>query len=227
MTLFFTLLPIYLFGNLHCAGMCGPLMALLAKNKYRHAYLIGRMLSYTLAGLLSAEIGMLFFHTLGRYHLSAFLSLLFGGVIIGLGLLSFLRLSYPGARWLAKKTAGISALLSRLLASYGPLPVFLFGVCTLLLPCGQTLVVFSACALDARPLTGLMNGFLFALLTSPSLIVSMSAFKKLRTHYHIWMGCATLLVGALALLRGLADLEVVDHLVLNPNASNAFHIVLY
>ena len=61
MSLFFTLLPVYLFGNIHCAGMCGPLMMLLAKNRYRWAYFAGRLVSYTLAGLLSAEIGMFFF----------------------------------------------------------------------------------------------------------------------------------------------------------------------
>jgi len=227
MTLFFTLLPIYIFGNVHCAGMCGPLMMLLAKNRYRWAYFAGRTVSYSLAGLLSAEVGMFFFQTLSRYHLSALLSILFGAAILSLAFLTLFRMPYPGAKWLAKKTARLSTLLAKLLSIYGPYPVFLFGVCTLLLPCGQTLVVFSACALEAKPLVGLVNGFLFALLTSPSLIVSMSAFKRVRNSYHLWIGCATILVGLLAIFRGVADLNLISHLILNPHASTEFHIVLY
>ncbi len=227
MTLFFTLLPIYLFGNVHCAGMCGPLMMLLAKNRYRWAYFAGRLVSYSLAGLLSAEIGMFFFQTLAHYHLSAFLSIVFGVTIMSLAFFTLFKLPFPGSKWLARKTGRLSALFTKLLGVYGPYPVFLFGVCTLLLPCGQTLVVFSACALEAKPLVGLMNGFVFALLTSPSLIVSMGAFKKVRHSYHLWIGCATLAVGFLAIFRGLADLDFITHFILNPNASSHYHIVLY
>ncbi|MCC5831510.1 MAG: sulfite exporter TauE/SafE family protein [Chlamydiales bacterium] len=227
MTLFLTLLPIYLFGNIHCAGMCGPLMMLLAKNRYRWAYFGDRLTSYTFAGLLSAEAGMFFFQILARSYLSAFLSIAFGLTIIALAFFSFFRLPYPGSKWVAKRTAGLSTFLARLITVYGPIPIFLFGVCTLLLPCGQTLVVFSACALEAKPLSGLINGSLFALLTSPSLILSMSAFKRVRDSYHIWVGCATLLVGLLSLFRGLADLDLIAHLILNPNASPRYHIVLF
>ncbi len=227
MSLFFTLLPVYLFGNIHCAGMCGPLMMLLAKNRYRWAYFAGRLVSYTLAGLLSAEIGMFFFQALSRWRFSAFLSIAFGCAIICLAACTFFRIPYPGAKWLALRTARLSPLLTKLLTLYGPYPVFLFGACTLLLPCGQTLIVFSACALNAEPLAGFANGFLFALLTSPSLVLSMSAFKRVRGSYHILIGCATLLVGFLALFRGLAELGLITHLILNPNVSPQYHIVLF
>lgn len=227
MSLFFSLLPIYLFGNIHCAGMCGPLMMLLAKNRYRWMYFAGRLTSYTLAGLFSAEAGMFFFQTLSRCHLSALLSIAFGCTIVSLAFFSFFRIPYPGSKWLAKKTSRLSTLLAKLLSVYGPYPVFFFGACTLLLPCGQTLVVFSACALDAKPLSGLVNGFLFALFTSPSLALSMSAFKRIRNSYHLWIGFATLVVGFLALFRGLADLDLIPHLILNPKISSEYHIVFF
>lgn len=227
MTLFLTLLPIYLFGNLHCAGMCGPLMVLLAKNPYKWAYFLGRTVSYSLAGLLSAEVGLLFFHVLSRYHLSAFLSLIFGLCILLLSLLMLFRLPNPLTKWFTQKTTRLSTWLAKILNLHGPYPIFLFGVCTLLLPCGQTLIVFSACALDARPSVGFVNGFVFALLTSPSLIISLSAFKRLRNTYHYWMGGATLIVGLLAVFRGLADLAWISHLILNPHSSTEYHIVLY
>ncbi len=202
-------------------------MMLLAKNRYRWAYFVGRLLSYTLAGLLSAEVGMLFFHALAQTGLSALFSIVFGLGIITLGFFSLFHLPYPGAKWLAGKTARLSTLLANLLTVYGPYPVFLFGACTLLLPCGQTLIVFSACALEAKPIVGLVNGFAFALLTSPSLMISMSAFKKIRTSYHLWIGCATLLVGLFAVARGIADFELIPHLIINPNAASEYHIVLF
>lgn len=219
MSLFLSLLPLYLLGNLHCAGMCGPLMMLLAKNRYRAAYFFGRLTSYALAGMLSAEIGLLFF----RPTLGALFSLTFGLIIIAIGLLSLFHLPLPGRQWLAKKTARLSTLLAALLKWHGPLPLFLFGVCTLLLPCGQTLIVFSACAIDARPLVGLANGALFALLTSPSLILSMSAFKLLKHNYHLLIGAATLVIGTLAICRGIAEFNLIPHLVLH----DRLHIVLY
>lgn len=227
MTLFFSLLPIYLFGNLHCAGMCGPLVMLLAKNRYRSAYFFGRLLAYSLAGLFSAEAGMLLFQTLSQFHLSAILSLGFGFTLLILGFFTLFRLSIPGTKWVAIKMGGISTLTTRFLSLQGPYPIFLFGMGTLLLPCGQTLVVFSACALEAKPLVGLINGSLFALLTTPSLFLSMTLFKRLRHSYHIWIGSATLLVGILALLRGFADLDLVNHFILNPKAQMRYHIVIY
>lgn len=215
MILFFKLLPLYLLGNLHCAGMCGPFMMLLAKNPFKWAYFAGRSIAYACAGLLAAEAGLLLFQLLAQTHLSALLSLCFGIAIL---MLAFFP--NPGGKWLSRQVA---PLLSKLLKFSGPSSLFLFGCATLLLPCGQTLLVFSACALEANPLVGLVNGFLFALLTTPSLIFSMQALKRLRVWSPRLIQCFTLAIGALAILRGLADFGIVEHLVL----SHKLHIVLY
>ena len=226
----FSLLPIYIFGNLHCAGMCGPLVMLLAKHPYRWAYFLGRLFSYTLVGLISAEMGLFLFSFLARYHVGASISLLFGLVIVLIGFSLLVKRRLPGSAWLGRRGALLSVKLAHLLSTDSFYAVFLFGACTLLLPCGQTLIVFSVIALKGSPLSGILNGFLFALLTSPALIAAMHAsqlFCKLQKGYHLWMGSAALCVGGLAILRGLADLDWINHLVLNPPIPRIYHIVLY
>lgn len=228
MTLFLSLLPLFLFGNLHCAGMCGPLVMLLAKHRFRWFYFLGRSVAFTLAGLISAEMGMMLFYFLSRTHLSAIFSLLFGIGITLAGISLLFQIRFPGSGWLAKKSSKLSFSLAKLMGNDSMTATFLFGFCTILLPCGQTIVVFSIIALDATPLAGMINGCLFALLTSPALIAAMHAsllFQKQRGTYHLWMGGATILVGCLALLRGFAELNWVPHLILNPSSEH--HLVLY
>ena len=230
MSLFFSLLPVYIFGNLHCAGMCGPLVMLLAKHPFRWAYFLGRLSSYTLVGLISAEMGTLLFSFLARYHVGASISLLFGLWIILLGGSILVKRRLPGGAWIAKRGAKFSVRLAPLLSTHSFYAVFLFGACTLLLPCGQTLLVFSVIALKGSPLGGLLNGFLFALLTSPALIAAMRTsqfFCKLQRGYNLLMGTAAIAVGGLAVLRGFADIGWIDHLILNPQATPYYHIILY
>jgi sulfite exporter TauE/SafE len=107
---------------------------------------------------------------------------------------------------------------------------FLFGFFTVLLPCGQTLVVFSACALVADPLVGLGNGFAFACLTTPSLVLAMHTYKffnKLKRHSNTILGLSTIFVGILACCRGFAEMGWISHFVLNPNSPTLYHIVIF
>lgn len=230
MSLFFSLLPLYIFGNLHCAGMCGPLVFLLAKHRFRWLYFLGRLCSFTLAGVFSSELGTALFLTFNRFKIATFFSLLFGGLIISMGAGFAFSWKLPWEAWLAKKSAPVSGWLARLVMNQSPRAAFFFGFFTLLLPCGQTLVVFSACALYGNALAGFANGFCFALFTTPSLLLAMHAaslFPRFKNKAHIWLGSAIMLVGVLACLRGIAELNWIPHLIVNPNALPAYHIVLF
>ena len=70
--------------------MCGPLVALLAKHPHRYCYFLGRLVSFSLAGLISAEMGVVLFAFLSHYHISALFALLFGVCAICYGRLSCL-----------------------------------------------------------------------------------------------------------------------------------------
>jgi uncharacterized protein len=226
MTTFFLLLPVYLFGNLHCLGMCGPLVMLLGKHRYKMLYFLGRLVSFSLAGGLAGAAGAVLHLFLQQYHLSSLLSIGFGLMIASLGIMSFFRLALPLPQFLHKT----QQLLTPLILRDHPLPTFLFGFFTVLLPCGQTLIVFSACALSGSGPVGLFNGFMFALLTSPSLFFAMQAhslLSRLKKHYNTFMGVSAIVIGLIACLRGLADMQVISHMILNPDAEIAYHIVLY
>jgi len=230
MNILFSLLPIYIFGNLHCASMCGPLVMLLSKHPYRRWYFLGRLFSFTMTGLISAEMGMMLFSLLSQWHIAAAFSLLFGSWITALGICLFFNVRLPGSSWIAKKSAKFSVAIGKLIFQNSFYAVFLFGACTILLPCGQTIVVFSAIALNGNPLTGAMNGFLFALLTSPALIAAMRTsrfFCKQQKGYHLWMGGAVFCIGLLAVLRGVADLNFIKHFILNPSSPPQFHMVFF
>lgn len=230
MALFLTLLPIFLFGNVHCLGMCGPLVALLARQRYKWLYFPGRLLSFSFGGLLAGEMGLLLFDFSYRMHLSALFSLVFGVVFLGIGVCKLVQFKInPGKRFqvlFSKSSAVMSALIKR----PAPPSLFLFGASTLLLPCGQSLLVFSIIALYADPLLGLTHGFLFALFTSPALILAMYAPKLLKGKKlgsNFLVGLAIVTAGLLATFRGLADLELMPHYIVNQASPSPFHIVLW
>lgn len=230
MTLLLTMLPLYIFGNLHCFGMCGPLVMMIGKHEYRYFYFLGRLCSFSLAGLIAGELGAVLQIFLHPYHLSAITSFFFGGVIVIASLTTLLGWHYPGYHVLSKYLAQFNQSLSVLMLKDRAWPTFLFGFFTLMLPCGQTLIVFSACALSGDLWIGLMNGFVFALLTTPSLFLAMCMhrlFFNLKNYYNLLIGCCGLLIGILAIFRGLAEMEMIPHLVLNPESKNVYHLVIY
>lgn len=226
MTLFFSMLPVYLLGNLHCMGMCGPLVMMIGQHRYRYYYFAGRTLSFALAGLLAGGLGAVIELTLRQYHVSAAASFLFGGLILMMGVSGMMGWGSPGMEWLARRLAPLNRSLSLLMLKDEPGSSFLFGFFTLALPCGQTVVVFSACALAGDALVGFFNGFAFALLTSPALFFAMQThrlFQKAQRHYTVIFGACALLVGALAICRGLAEIGWISHWVL----STDYHIVIF
>jgi uncharacterized protein len=219
MKLFLAMLPVYLLGNLHCAGMCGPLVLLLGAHRFRSLYFIGRLFSFALAGLIAGTFGAVINFALRDWFVPAIASLLFGGILVSWGsshLFGWRLL--PFGKSLQEMTA---PLFGRLIQA-----PFLFGLATALLPCGQSFLVFSACAVEGNPAVGLMNGFAFALLTSPALMAALGARRwiaKFRHRADAITAVLAILIGITALCRGFADLEWIPHLNLVPK----FHIALY
>lgn len=216
MTLFLSLLPLYIFGNLHCFGMCGPLVMMLGRHRFRGFYFLGRALSYTLAGALAGYLGFVLQALFTYYHISAAISLLFGIWLVLLGINTIWKLPKPSLPFLAKKMASISSSLSWLILKDEPMATFFFGFFTLFLPCGQTLIVFSACALSGVVWVGAFNGLAFALLTSPSLALAMhlvAALRRFQAISNAAVGLSACLVGILATLRGFAEMGWISHMV--------------
>lgn len=230
MTLLLTMLPLYIFGNLHCLGMCGPLVMMIGKHRFRYFYFLGRILSFTLAGMLAGEAGAVLQVVLNHYHIPVLTSFVFGGMILLVSFSTLVGWRYPGYDLLAKRLAGVNRSLSLLMLRDQPLAAFLFGFFTIALPCGQTVIVFSACALSGDLWVGLMNGFIFALLTTPSLFLAMHThqfFFTLKKHYNTIIGVFGMIVGTLAICRGLAEIDFIPHLILNPAWASKYHVIIY
>lgn len=219
MTPLLLMIPLYLAGNLHCLGMCGPLVMMLGRHPYRWGYFIGRLASFSLAGALAGSIGEIVNLSLGGIPAAA--CLVFGFFMTIGGTLTILHIA-PSFSFLAP----LQKQLSSLLLQEKPHTTFLFGLFTTLLPCGQTLLVLSASALTGDFFIGALNGALFAFLTTPSLLFAMQAHRLITTwrrFYPLIVGSLAIGAGSLSILRGLADLAWIDHLVLNAN----WHLVIY
>lgn len=226
MTLLLTMLPVYLLGNLHCLGMCGPLTMMIGQNRYRYFYFLGRLLSYSVVGMIAGGLGAVINVFLHHYKIPAATSLIFGSLILLIGMGGLFKWKIP--KILGRSGASVSSTLTLLLLRDRPFSTFLFGFFTVMLPCGQTLIVFSACALSGSVWIGLLNAAAFALLTSPSLWFSMHMqgwMSKLKKNYDVWMGIAALFVGGISIARGLADLEIIDHLAYR--MTDMVHFVIY
>ncbi len=218
MQLTLSLIPLYLAGNLHCFGMCGPLVMMIGQNPFRMYYYLGRILAFSIAGGLSGSLGFL---------LKGFLGSSSGIFSVGVGLfLILLSINQirPSFLHVIFEWKGFNVI--HWMMSEKPFPIFLFGLSTVLLPCGQTLIVFATLALTESWWIGLFNGFIFAVLTTPSLLLAMNIKKwgmRWRA-YPKWIAFATaFLIGVITLNRGLSDLELIPHLTLSEN----YHIILW
>ncbi|MCB1118919.1 MAG: sulfite exporter TauE/SafE family protein [Chlamydiia bacterium] len=226
MTLLMSLLPVYLVGNFHCLGMCGPLVAVIGRHPFRHYYFVGRITSFTLAGGIAGGVGSVLTALFHFWQIDLVFTFGLALFLYLIALFSLMHWSVPGGKRLAKKLKPFHDFISLWLLRETPLTTFLFGFFTLALPCGQTLLVFSACALSGDPVVGAVNGFAFALLTSPSLWLAMHASHLLtsaRSYYSTALGVTALLAGTLLLFKGLAEMGIIAHFVLFPK----WHIVIW
>ena len=226
MALFLTMFPFYLMGNMHCLGMCGPLVMMIGQHRYRYAYFLGRLLSFGLAGMAAGEAGAVLQGMLQKHHIPELLTFTLGLLMIAVAIANWTGWS-PSIP-LPKAFHRINQSISLLMLKDTVLTTFMFGLLTVALPCGQTLVVFSACALAGNAWVGLFNGLAFALLTSPSLWVAMHALhwiREAKAHYRQLIAWAAFFAGLMSICRGLADMEVIPHLVLIEHAG--YHIILF
>jgi sulfite exporter TauE/SafE len=227
MALFLTLLPLYIAGNIHCLGMCGPLVMLLGAHPYRLYYFLGRTTSFTIVATLSGLLGASLTYFFGELHIPVATTFVFSFMILAIGFFSLVNFELIGQQQVGKMFSGVGRRISLLMTQKGRLPVFLFGLLTVVLPCGQTLVVFSACALAQDPWIGFFNGLAFALLTSPSLWLAMrfkGLFSKAKGSYKALFGGLTFGVASLGFARGAAEIGWLEHLSW---VTPWFHLVLY
>ncbi len=189
-----------LFGSLHCAAMCGPLMlGLSAKNYSFFGFIIhhiGRWIGYIgLAFLFYTIVSPLYIFELQQY-----VALLSGVLLILFGLKSYIA---PINRLVEKLSTSISARMQNIEVNRSA--NLILGVMNGLLPCGLS---FSAAILSVNSgsyATSALYMVLFGLGTLPVLL-GISYLPKLGKaglvkQINLWLPKVMLLVGFLLIVR--------------------------
>ena len=189
-----------LFGSLHCAAMCGPLMlGLSTKNYSLFAFLVhhlGRWIGYIILALLFYGI----VSPLYIFELQQYVALVSGILLILFGLKSYIKPINALVEWFS------SVISTKMINSkYGRTGNLFLGVLNGLLPCGLS---FSAAILSVNA-GGIANTSLYMVLfglgTLPVLL-AISYLPAFGKNYwiakiNLWIPRAMLLAGFLLIIR--------------------------
>lgn len=165
-TLVSTVIVASLAGSIHCAGMCGPLVAFVLNPLDRPGtpraalhvlYHAARLLAYALIGAMAGALGAMLDLTGGAIGVQRTAAVLAGAVIAITGIATLLR--YLGVTIPMGQTprplARLAQTVQKLALSFQPLPrAALFGALTALLPCGWLYVFGVTAAGTGSPLAG-------------------------------------------------------------------------
>lgn len=156
------------FGSWHCAGMCGPVATLMSARKSLWSYHLGRLISYSLLGLLAGSLGQ-FFLTSDFIILRWISAILLALILI----ISGSTLILP-AHWRARLSSlswshRIFSLIKRLQAFHIGRSGFAVGLLTALLPCGWLYTYVTAAIATKSPWAGALTLSLFWLGGLPAL----------------------------------------------------------
>jgi sulfite exporter TauE/SafE len=177
-----TAFVIGLFGSFHCIGMCGPIALALPVPKAtnvsffagRILYNLGRVISYSIMGLLLGFIGE-------KLIISGFQQAL--SIILGALILVYLLL--PGnykkritqINFIQMMINSLKLKMSSLLKEKKQITLLTIGLLNGFLPCGFVYIGLAGAVSMGNPLDGMIFMFLFGLGTFP-VMFAVSIFGK-------------------------------------------------
>ncbi|MEZ4984251.1 MAG: sulfite exporter TauE/SafE family protein [Saprospiraceae bacterium] len=170
----YTAFTMGLLGSLHCVGMCGPLMLALPFGQEQGGvwrlmlYNVGRITTYSLLGAMMGLLGQGVF----LVGMQSWLTLLLGGLLIGMGLFS---LQVEFNIWNTPLLSGwylrFKSAFARLVKRTGLPAVLGLGLLNGLLPCGLVYLALAAALTTTTWLNGAGYMLFFGLGTWPLLLV--------------------------------------------------------
>ncbi|WP_298763286.1 sulfite exporter TauE/SafE family protein [uncultured Polaribacter sp.] len=209
--MFLSALIFGLLGSFHCVGMCGPIAFMLPidrKNKQKGflqilSYHLGRLLTYSLIGLLFGFLGKSFFLFGFQQQVS---------IIAGVLMIAFILFPriFKKINFASKITLLIGKLKSTLgkeLKKKGNDTFFTIGFLNGFLPCGLVYMAIFGALATTNAFSGSLYMFLFGLGTIPLMtaVVYLGNFtkgafrKKIQKTIPVLVVC----IGVLFILRGL------------------------
>jgi sulfite exporter TauE/SafE len=206
-----TALIMGLAGSLHCVGMCGPLALALpvshTDNLSRFAggtiYNIGRILSYSVMGLIFGTIGKFLIASHWQSRLS-----------LALGIIILLYLFIPKKYLHFSKPSVINAPFIHLRQQLGKLfhsknlsSLFFIGILNGLLPCGLVYLALTSSVITGSSLNGAIFMIFFGLGTFPAMMATIILGnylnQKIRVKINKALPVLLFVMAALLVLRGL------------------------
>lgn len=184
----------------HCAGMCGPLIMVLGKNKNRLAsYHFGRMISYVGLGFLAGKFGSTIFKFSNQPIISTGFLIILAITLLTIGVKTYrgetLHLSLFGSK------------LYRNTNNFNHFPIVASGVAGLsnvFLPCGHLYAFALGATTSGSALNGGLMMFAFWAGTLPALALGVQVLKKCFTKFgpnaHRFVALIFVITGLLNLL---------------------------
>jgi len=199
-----------LLGSLHCAGMCGPLVAAYAgmpgaDATRRHraiahaAYSVGRLAAYATLGACAGALGSLIDHTAAWAGITRAAAIVSGAVIALWGLHAFLAALGARVPRLEPPTI-IRRTFGRTLGTAAARPpvarAAILGVGTALLPCGWLYAFVVTAAGTAGAFAGALVMAVFWAGTLPVMLAFGEAIRALSgpLRRHVPAACAVVLM---------------------------------
>lgn len=200
-----------LFGSFHCVGMCGPIAFMLPidrKNKTKGffqilSYHFGRLLTYSLIGLLFGLLGKSFYFFGFQQQLSIIVGITM--ILVILFPKVFTKINF--SKNINKIIFKVKNALGKELKKKGNDTFFTIGFLNGFLPCGLVyMAVFGALA-TTNAFSGSLYMFLFGLGTIPLMtaVVYLGNFTKgtFRRSVQKAIPVVVIFIGVLFILRGL------------------------
>ncbi|WP_207534256.1 sulfite exporter TauE/SafE family protein [Desertivirga arenae] len=196
-----------LFGSLHCVAMCGPLvmaipfqgLSIFSVLFQRISYQAGRILVYTIIGLLAGVVGKQFDLLGWQKGLSVFSGL----ILILLALPYFLPQRFRHkTQFKVKFSQPLALLFSKVLTK--PYGGVIAGALNGLLPCGMVYMALAASLNTGSAEQGASFMFFFGLGTTPLMLLTALApilFKK-RIKFSAVTPFLFLIIGSWLVIRG-------------------------
>lgn len=211
-----TVLVASLFGSMHCAAMCGPLvLAVAPTKKSAAAYHLGRLAGYAGMGALFGFLGQQLLSSTAFRYLPLLSAVLIAGLFLALGIrqlaTSSMHLRLPAA--LARLHArALGAAARRGRQASGAAAV---GLLSVLLPCGwlYSFLLSATATQNALWGAGLLVAFWAG--TLPALFVGPVVFNRVVRPFR---AAAPRFSGVLLILVGVATLGWRAYPALTPRA---------
>ena len=147
----------------HCALMCGPVAMMSAKSQRSgvFSYLIGRVVSYGVLGLLAGGLGQVLFASSWARWVEGLSAFVLAAMLVFCGVR---QLSPRVEKVVTLRRGPRTSWLGGVLARLADEPLLL-GAATALLPCGALFSVVAAAAALGTPFAGALLMTTFAILT--------------------------------------------------------------